>query len=43
MILGQAAGVAAKMAIDGAQAVQDVDAKALSAKLLAQRAVLHLP
>ena len=43
MILGQAAGVAAKMAIDGKYAVQDVDTKALSAKLLSQRAVLHLP
>jgi hypothetical protein len=43
MILGHAAGVAAKMAIEGTQAIQDVDTKALSAKLLAQRAVLHLP
>jgi len=43
MILGQAAGVAAKMALDSKQAVQDVDTKALSAKLLSQRAVLHLP
>jgi hypothetical protein len=43
MILGQAAGVAAKLAIDGKHAVQDVDTKALSAKLLSQRAVLHLP
>ena len=43
MILGQAAGVAAKMAIDSKQAVQNVDTKALSAKLLAQRAVLHSP
>ena len=43
MILGQAAGVAAKMAIEGEQAVQDVETKALSAKLLSQRAVLHLP
>ncbi|MBW8713058.1 MAG: FAD-dependent oxidoreductase, partial [Acidobacteria bacterium] len=41
MILGQAAGVAAKLAIDGKQAVQDVDTRALSAKLLSQRAVLH--
>jgi len=43
MILGQAAGLAVKMAIEGKQAVQDVDTKALSAKLLSQRAVLHLP
>jgi len=41
MILGQAAGVAAKLAIDAKQAVQDVDTRALSAKLLSQRAVLH--
>ncbi len=43
MILGQAAGVAAKMAIQGGPAVQDVDTKALSARLLSQRAVLHSP
>jgi len=41
MIVGQAAGVAAKMAIDGDLAVQDVDVRALSAKLSSQRAVLH--
>ena len=39
MIIGQAAGVAAKMAIDRNVAVQDVDAAALGAKLKAQRAV----
>jgi hypothetical protein len=43
MILGHAAGVAAKMAIEGHQAVQDIDTKALAAKLASQRAVLHLP
>jgi len=43
MILGHAAGVAAKMAIDGKQAVQDVDTKALAAKLVSQHAVLHMP
>ena len=39
MILGHAAGVAAKMAIDGNVAVQDVDAAALQARLKSQRAV----
>ncbi len=39
MIIGHAAGVAAKMAIDGGVAVQDVDAAALSARLKRQRAV----
>ena len=43
MIVGQAAGVAAKMAIDGHLAVQDVDTRALAAKLTSQRAVLHKP
>ena len=43
MILGHAAGVAAKMAIDGKQAVQDVDTAALAAKLKAQRAVFSVP
>jgi len=43
MILGHAAGVAAKMAIEGRQAVQDVDTKALAAKLASQHAVLHMP
>jgi len=41
MILGQAAGVAAKLAIENKQAVQDVDPRALAAKLVSQRAVLH--
>jgi hypothetical protein len=41
MIIGQAAGVAAKMAVDGNLAVQDVDAKALTARLRAQRAVIE--
>jgi hypothetical protein len=40
MIVGHAAGVAAKMAIDRKQAVQDVDPRALAAKLKSQRAVL---
>ncbi|MGL4551004.1 MAG: FAD-dependent oxidoreductase, partial [Gemmataceae bacterium] len=40
MILGQAAGVAASMAIDGKSSVQTVPAAALTAKLLKQKAVL---
>jgi hypothetical protein len=40
MIIGHAAGVAAKMAIDRSQAVQDVDTTELSAKLKSQRAVI---
>ncbi len=39
MIVGHAAGVAAKMAIDRKQAVQDIDTRALAAKLKSQRAV----
>lgn len=41
MIIGHAAGIAAKMAIDGKVAVQDIDVKALTAKLRAQRAVME--
>jgi hypothetical protein len=41
MILGQAAGVAAKMALDGKSAVQDIDTNALTAKLRSQGAVLE--
>jgi hypothetical protein len=41
MIVGHAAGVAAKMAIDRRQAVQDVDTAALSARLKSQRAVFE--
>jgi hypothetical protein len=43
MIVGQAAGVAAKMAIESRQPVQDVDTRALSVKLSSQRATLHKP
>jgi hypothetical protein len=43
MILGQAAGVAVKIAIEKKQSVQDVDARELAAKLAGQRAVLHVP
>jgi hypothetical protein len=39
MIIGHAAGVAAKLAIDRKIALQDVDAAALAARLKAQRAV----
>ena len=42
MIVGHAAGVAARMAIEKKQAVQDVDAAALSAKLKSQRAVFSI-
>jgi hypothetical protein len=41
MIIGHAAGVAAKMALDRRLDVQDVDTRALSARLKAQRAVLE--
>jgi hypothetical protein len=40
MIVGHAAGIAAKMVIDKQQAVQDIDTRALAAKLKSQRAVL---
>jgi hypothetical protein len=43
MIVGHAAGVAAKIALDRGQPVQDVDAGTLAATLKAQRAVLHMP
>ena len=43
MILGHAAGLAAKLAIDGKAAVQDIDVAALQSKLKAQRAVFALP
>jgi hypothetical protein len=42
MILGHAAGVAAKMAIDRSSAVQDVDPAALGSKLRSQRAVFEI-
>jgi PhoPQ-activated pathogenicity-related protein len=42
MIIGQAAGVAAKLAIEGNKAVQDIDTAALGAKLRNGRAVLRL-
>jgi hypothetical protein len=41
MILGHAAGVAAKMAIERGVAMQDVDRAALTARLKAQRAVFE--
>ena len=39
MIIGQAAGVAAKMAVDGGKAVQDIDREALQEKLRRQGTV----
>jgi hypothetical protein len=41
MMIGQAAGVAAKMAIEGGKAIQDIDPAALSAKLRNQGAVFE--
>jgi hypothetical protein len=41
MIIGQAAGVAAAMAIKKTIPVQDVDARALTATLQSQRAVME--
>jgi hypothetical protein len=41
MIIGHAAGVAAKMAIAGKLAVQDVDTRALAATLRSQRAIFE--
>jgi hypothetical protein len=41
MIIGHAAGVAAKMAIDAGVAVQDIDVRVLSAKLRRQGAVME--
>lgn len=41
MIIGQAAGVAAKMAIDAKTAVQDIDRAALTKTLREQRAVME--
>jgi hypothetical protein len=41
MILGQAAGVAASMAIRGARAVQDVDTAELRRVLVEQGAILE--
>jgi hypothetical protein len=42
MIIGQAAGVAAKLAVERGVSVQDVDVPALQARLKAQKAVLAL-
>jgi hypothetical protein len=41
MILGQAAGVAAAMAIHGSQAVQDIDTAALTRTLVEHGAILE--
>jgi hypothetical protein len=42
MIIGHAAGIAAKMAIDRSVAVHDVDTRALAATLKSQRAILDI-
>jgi 2-polyprenyl-6-methoxyphenol hydroxylase-like FAD-dependent oxidoreductase len=42
-VMGEAAGVAAAMAVDGGQAVRDVDVAALQAQLERQGAVVHRP
>ncbi|WP_089838717.1 FAD-dependent oxidoreductase [Granulicella pectinivorans] len=42
MMMGQAAGVTAAMAIKGKTAVQDVDVVALQQRLRSQKAILHL-
>jgi hypothetical protein len=41
MIIGQAAGVAAKLAIESGRAVQDVDVSALRSRLHAQHVVFE--
>jgi hypothetical protein len=41
MIMGHAAGVAAKMAIESGREVHDIDTKALTAKLRSQGAVME--
>ena len=41
--MGEAAGVAAVLAIDGGTAVRNVDVKALQAQLVDQGAIVDLP
>jgi hypothetical protein len=41
MIIGQAAGVAAKLAIESGKPVQNIDTQALTARLKAEGAVLE--
>jgi hypothetical protein len=41
--MGEAAGVAAVLAVDGGSAVRDVDIKALQAQLVEQGAIVDLP
>jgi hypothetical protein len=42
MMLGQAAGVTAAMAVQGKTAVQEIDVKALQKHLREQKAILHI-
>jgi hypothetical protein len=42
MIIGQAAGVAASLAIQGHTSIQDIPISALQKKLREARAVLHM-
>jgi hypothetical protein len=42
MMMGQAAGVTAALAIQEKTSVQDVSIKALQTKLRSQKAILHL-
>jgi hypothetical protein len=42
MMLGQAAGVTAAMAVQGKTAVQEIDVKALQKRLREQKAILHI-
>ena len=43
MAMGQAAGIAASMALDNGQTVADVDVQKLREELLRQNAILKMP